>query len=55
MAEVEVGLEWSKSFATLKNIIRENKELFPPPAEENGSAGENRLEYKVLTMLGTML
>lgn len=34
--------------------MRENKEVFPPPAEERGSAGENRLKYKVLTISGTM-
>lgn len=33
------------SRAILKNIIRKNKEVFlPPPAEENRSTAENRLE-----------
>lgn len=34
--------------------MRENKEVFPPHAEERGSAGENRLKYKVLTIPGTI-
>lgn len=38
----------------MESLMRENKEIFPPPAEERGSAIENRIKYKVLTIPGTM-
>lgn len=43
VACIKIGLGWSKSFATFKYTVKENKEVFPPPADWKLSAGENRV------------